>query len=88
MKSPDDICNEYYKKGVKLTVKNLDKDYILIEGDAKSLEFIGNLILSQAIFEKDCGFQIAPEGPGDAHFSDDSSLGIYIHRLPCEHSNI
>lgn len=88
MKSPDEICSEYYEKGVKLTVKHLDKDYVLTEGDAESLEFIGNLILSQARFEKDCGFQIASEGSGNAHFSDESSLGIYIHRLPCEHGKM
>ncbi|MCK5311621.1 MAG: hypothetical protein KAJ62_05900 [Desulfobacteraceae bacterium] len=88
MKSPDEICEEYYEMKVNLTIKPKEDDYIFIEGDTDSLEFLGKLIIAQANFQKDCGFQIAPGGAGDAHFSNDSKLGIYIHRLPCEHGKI
>ena len=88
MKSPDEICGEYFEKKVSLTVKHMDENYILIEGDTDSLEFLGKLIIAQANFDEDCGFQIAPRGAGDAHFSKKAELGVYIHRLPCEHDKI
>ena len=86
MKSPDEICAEYSDRGVKISVKLIESDYILIEGDTASLEFLGNLLLAQANFDKDCGFQIAPNGAGSSFYTKDSTLGFYIHRLPCEHS--
>jgi hypothetical protein len=86
MKSPDEICDDYSNKGVKLSVRQIEKDYILIEGDTDSLEFLGNLLLAQANFEKDCGLQIAPNGAGSSFFGKDSTFGFYIHRLPCKHS--
>ena len=88
MKSPDKICEEYYDKKVKLTVKKLDDETILFEGNQEELEFLGNLLLAQAQFKEDCGFSISPGGAGSALFSDKSSIGLYIHRLPCDHGEI
>ena len=88
MKSPDDVCRDYFHKKLNLTVKPMDENYILIEGDTDSLEFLGKLIIAQANFQDDCGFQIAPHSAGCAHFSKDAELGFYIHRLPCEHEQI
>ena len=80
--SADKICQRFAKKGIKITCKILD-DFILIEGDKKSLEFIGNLIIAQAN-SKDCGFFLMPKGAGKKFFSVTSKKGIYIHRKPCK----
>lgn len=85
MKSPDQICDEYSKEKVKVTINQLDADYILIEGNADALKFLGKLILAQAHFKGDCGFHISPNGAGSTLFSDKSTIGIYIHRQPCSH---
>lgn len=84
--SVDELCEQYSRKKTKLTVKFLDgeKDIILFEGDAYALEFLGKLLIAQAT-ASDCGFEIAPNSAGRALFSTDSTVGIYIHRIPCEH---
>ena len=82
--SVDEVCDSYARKNVKIAVRILDdeNDMILIEGDAKALEFLGNLFLAQAS-AGDCGFQIAPNSAGMTFFTPKSTLGIYIHRVPC-----
>lgn len=84
--SADEICENYARRKAKVTVRILDdeNDMILIEGDASALEFLGNLFLAQAS-ASDCGFQIAPNSAGKALFNPNSTLGIYIHRVPCMH---
>ena len=57
---------------------------LLIEGDSRSLTFLAEVILAQASFsEVDCGFEISPGGPGSAFFHPRSTIGLYIHSLPC-----
>jgi len=83
-KTPDNICELYSGKGVRLSLEvkaGGDGAYLLVEGDTQSLEFLGNLILSQAQFRGDCGFQILPSGAGKAFFSRNDGLGLYIHRV-------
>ncbi len=74
-------------KSKKITVKILNDtdDMVLIEGNQKGLQMLGNLILERA---KDdyCGFQISPKGAGQRNFYKNSTHGLYIHRIPCEHS--
>lgn len=53
---------------------------VLIEGDKKSLEDFGNLILDHARNPQDCGLQFFA---GQAIFDLKTELGLYIHRLPC-----
>ncbi|HET9225985.1 MAG TPA: hypothetical protein VFR31_04920 [Thermoanaerobaculia bacterium] len=80
---PDDICDKFYDRGIRLLLKQIDGEeppIVLIEGDRKSLEFLAELIMAQARFTKDSGFQIFPSGPGGSFFSP-GSLGIYIHRV-------
>jgi hypothetical protein len=83
MKSPDRICGENADANRKITVKWLDdeKEYILIEGTKEDLEFLGNLLISQANFEKDDSFFLSPKGPGNALFTKKSQFGIYILRI-------
>jgi hypothetical protein len=85
MASPDKLCAYCAAKGVRITVRKMkdDKNCVLIEGDAEALAFLGHLLISQAEFQKDCGFQLSPKGAGRSLFNPKSDTGIYIHRLPC-----
>ena len=74
----------------KLNVRPISEDdedpsIILVEGDQKALEWLGNLLIEHAKGNSGCGRQIYPKGPGSAYFAKTSLMGIYIHRLPCDH---
>ena len=81
--TPEDILDEFADRGVKLNIKHLDDDTVLIEADRESLEFLSRLLLAQAN-SADCGLQIGPSGAGSAWFADSATLGLYVHRLPCD----
>ena len=91
--SPDHIWRLYDGKKVRLTVKLVPEEkpegkrLVLLEGDKTSLEWLADLILASAAFEKDCGSFVAPDGPGNMFFNKSSEFGIYIHRLPCLESS-
>ena len=82
--SPDDLMGEFAASGAKVTFRMLDGKTALIEGSAEALSFLGRLLLAQAQFAQDSGFQIAPNGAGSAVFTAQSTLGLYIHRQPNE----
>lgn len=84
--SPDEVCGVFADGPDRITFRRLEDGMVLIEGNAAALRFLSNLLLVQASFEKDCGFQISPDGAGRALFSKNSDLGIYIHRTPCVHN--
>jgi len=69
---PDEVYAQFPEGAIKLK----------IEGDALSLQYFARLVLAQAAFPSDCGFEISPTGPGSKFFDNDSQVGIYIHRLP------
>ena len=72
------------KKPPKLTMARLDRDTILVEGDAVALEFLGNFILAHSRSDKDdCHNGLHPRGAGSAWFTKESTLGFYLHKLPC-----
>ena len=88
--SPDKVCATYAdEKGVKKLVVQIYQeeetgaDMILIEGEANALEFLGNVLIAQAKFEKDCSFFFGPRTAGNFFFKKNSTHGFYIHRLPC-----
>jgi hypothetical protein len=83
----NEVCEEYEGSGAKVSLKLLEQDdgFILIEGDANALEFLGQLILAHAK-GKSCGLQLGPHAAGNIFFSPESK-GMYVHRLPCEHTN-
>jgi hypothetical protein len=82
--SPDEVCESYSTRKIRLSIREVD-DFVLIEGDRASLEFLSDRIGAQAGFEKDCGFEIAPSGPGGMFFHPNSEKGVYIHRIDsCE----
>ena len=82
-RTPDRVCSE--ARNIKLTVKPLPEDasYVLIEGDKAAFQFLSGLFAAHAEFDKDCGFQVAPNGPGSVLFKKGSKFGLYLHRLPC-----
>ena len=62
----------------------LDRDTVLIEGDAIALEFLGEFILAHSRADKDdCHHGLSPKGAGKAWFTRESTLGFYLHKLPC-----
>lgn len=84
----DEVCEFYSKIGVQLTVRLLvdeegsDPSDVLIEGSSQSLHMLAKILMAVAEESGDDGFGISPSGAGMVHFSKDSQLGIYIHRLP------
>jgi hypothetical protein len=82
----DGVVRLYLKerKRPKLTIQKLDKKTILIEGSAKALEFLGEFVLAHSRADTfDCGNGLDPKGAGSAWFTKESTLGFYLHRLPC-----
>jgi hypothetical protein len=80
----DEVCASYAHRGTKITYQTMD-DSVLIEGNREALEFLGNLLLAQAQDIRCCHKSIVPNGAGSALFTDQSNVGIYVHRLPCDH---
>ena len=72
------------KKPPKLTLTKLDRDTVLIEDDATALEFFGEFVLAHSrAHEDDCGRSLSPKAAGNAWFTKASTLGFYLHKLPC-----
>jgi hypothetical protein len=80
----DEVCASYANRGTKITCRTMD-DSVFIEGNPEALEFLGNLLLAQAQDVQCCHKSIAPNGAGSALFTNQSNVGIYVHRLPCDH---
>lgn len=80
------VIELYWKQGKRprLTIQKLNKNTILIEGNAKALEFFGKFVLTHSRANADdCGTGLGPKGAGNAWFTKESTLGFYLHRLPC-----
>ena len=80
------VIDLYWKQGKRprLTIQKLDKNTILIEGNAKALEFLGEFVLAHSRADADdCGTGMDPKGEGSAWFTKESTFGFYLHRLPC-----
>src|SRR5258708_14358623 len=74
-----------WKAKPKVSLRKLNRDTVLIEGNSAGLEFLGLLLTSQAE-DTDCGVQFLNNGAGGNLFSK-NSLWFYIHRVPCnDHS--
>ena len=87
----NDVVRLYSKKRKppKLTMAKLDRDTVLIEGDATSLEFLGQFILAHAHAAKDdCHNSLHPRAAGNAWFGKNSTLGFYLHKLPCSEGEV
>jgi len=96
--TPNEVCEVFCERGVSLrleartyeleTSEELAQEYIIIEGNAEALRFLGELLVAQATFPNDCHCFIHPSGPGSVFFGDGASCGVSIHRLPCEHGDL
>ena len=86
--TPDEVCAEANGQKIRLDIRLLDKDMVVIQGNKRTLEFVGKLLLAQARSKGDCGFQLSPTGPGRKFFRRSSAYGLYIHLLPCQSSRV
>jgi len=82
--SRNTILDKLAKRKPKITLRKLDRGTILIEGNSAGLKFLGHLIIAHA-HSHDCGDQMSPQGAGNQLFSQESTLGFYLHRIPCDH---
>ncbi|MBP6217888.1 MAG: hypothetical protein KA436_04820 [Oligoflexales bacterium] len=73
-----EVIKEHEKEHPLLSVKPLEDDLILIEGDKMSLLFLSKLI--QAVAESDDKIQIGPHYAGNRYFHESSQFGLYINR--------
>ncbi len=78
------------RKPPKLTMTKLNRDTILVKGDAPALEFLGNFILAHSRAGKYpcCHTSLHPKCAGSAWFTKESTLGFYLHKLPCSEGSI
>ena len=76
------VFSRYANRVSDLNIRLLDRKYVVIEGKAETLKFLGNLLLAAAE-EEDCGTQLSPKGPKTGFFDPASRYGLYLHRLPC-----
>jgi hypothetical protein len=91
MSAINDILTIHADGESKLTVRTFtDREdefsqrYVLIEGSPDDLRFLAEVILSHANSDAGCNGGLHPEGAGSAHFSSASTVGIYLHKLPCD----
>jgi hypothetical protein len=83
--TPDELSERFANSGEAVRICMLDAETVLIEGSQIGLENLARLIAAQAA-STDCGFQFSPNGPGSRLFRSGSTLGVYIHRVPCDHA--
>ena len=91
MSDADEVLTAHAEGDSKLTVRLFGPDdeecpeqYLLLEGDSTSLRFLAEFILAHVNADKGCGWGLHPNGAGSSHFSGDSTVGIYLHKLPCD----
>lgn len=65
----------------------LERSFVLIEGDASALRFLGNLLLAMAEPQEACSLDLHPVSAGARHFASGSQLGFMLHRTDCEHGS-
>jgi len=84
----DEICERYSERKVNLSLRLLDDEdgdppsTVLIEGPARALRMLAELLVAVADESDGEGFSISPFGAGKDHFSTASQFGVYIHCLP------
>jgi hypothetical protein len=84
----DRVCVRFARRKTRLTVRKLDRDTVLIEGNRAGLEFLGKLLMAQAAETLCCHNHISPKGPGSVFFTRKAKLGLYLHRVPCKEGSI
>jgi hypothetical protein len=82
----DEVCEKYAESHVGLSIKLLadpegGSSTVWVQGSANALRMLAELLEAVASESANDGFSISPDGAGRDHFSKESELGIYIHRL-------
>lgn len=79
--TPDYVCSDMYPEPVGLTTAIPEGESLIrIEGSARALEFLSDLMSVMAKSKHFSEFTIGPHGAGNDHFSRASTVGISIHR--------
>ncbi|WP_075657000.1 hypothetical protein [Pseudochrobactrum sp. B5] len=79
------VIEKYDGRDLRLKTRILEVDedsihpYVLIEGSADTLRKLAELILALPDDNIARDFQMGPNAPGCAHFTKDSTIGIYIN---------
>lgn len=55
--------------------------FVLLEGNAESLRFLGKLLIAVAEHADNYDLSLHPSGAGRIHFENDSDLGLYINLI-------
>ena len=91
--TPNEVLQKHSDSRSKLTVRTFsdnetpEERYVLLEGDETALKFLADLILAH-LTSGTCNISLHPKAAGKVHFDPESTMGIYIHRLPCDvHAN-
>ena len=80
--TPEQLLDQFSDRGVQLN-QHLDDDTVLIEAEVSGVPIA---LVSGARQITRLRFQVGPSGAGSALFTDAANLGLYVHRVPCEHS--
>src|ERR1700732_785492 len=88
------VIEKYAENPFKLTVRTFvepteapeetPQTFVLFEGEADALRFLGEAILAFVNSDAGCNWDIHPNGAGCIYFDKDSMAGIYLHKTPCD----
>ncbi len=78
-KSIEEVIDSYGESDVGIHIALIGENTILLEGNAETLKFLGELLLAMSN-SSDCGIQFTPNGAGRRFFVTSSRYGFYIHR--------
>jgi len=89
-----EVIEKYADNPSKLTVRSFvepgqtpeetPQTFVLLEGGADALRFLGEAILAFVGSDSGCNWDIHPNGVGCAYFDKDSRAGVYLHKIPCD----
>ena len=84
-----EVIEKYANNPSKVTARTFSEPgetpetFVLLEGEPDALRFIGESILAFVDSAAECNWDIHPRGAGNTYFGSDSTVGIYLHKLPC-----
>ena len=91
MNTVNQVLEEFAASGAKIRLRKMrneedgySQDYLLIEGEPSALRSFAKFVLAFADSDSSCTWDLHPTSAGSALFSEDSSIGIFLHKLPCD----
>jgi hypothetical protein len=88
-----EVIEKYAESPSKLTVRTFvapgetpetSETFVLFEGEPDALRFLGEAILAFTNSDAGCNWDFHPKGAGSIYFSSNSTVGFYLHKLPCD----